>query len=427
MAAGPIRSAARAPADQTAVRRNNLALVLRQLRDSGPRSRARLAVETGLNKATVSSLVAELVDRGLVREVGTSAGAVGRPATILELGGHAVAAVGLEVKVGSVAALASDLTGDVIYENRRTADTARQSVAMTMRTVVQSAKSALRAVESRGATVTGVTVAVPGLVDVARGVATTCPNLGWTDVPVADALRRGLGRDDLTVRIDNDANLSALAEYWSGVVAGERNLVYLTGDVGVGAGVIVDGSLLRGALGFSGEVGHMPLAPFGPLCGCGRRGCWEALIGLNALLARVSDGDERVGDPMLDLDAQLAEVERRAQEGDARTIAALAEIGTTLGLGTSILVNLFNPHVVVLGGYLARLGPWLLDTAMASLREHVLAPDAAGCRLELSDLGFMAAVRGGAGIALESVLADPTIVPRADRASAATERAQELV
>jgi predicted NBD/HSP70 family sugar kinase len=402
------------PADQATVRRNNLSLVLRHLHDLGPRSRASIAAETGLNKATVSSLVAELVERGLVREVGAErAGSVGRPALILELDGAGLGALGLEVNVDYLAALATDLAGRVLYERRLPYDAIRNGPAAALDALARLAGEALATVTAQGAVPAGVTVAVPGLVDVARGVVTFAPNLRWHGVWIADHLRAALGHPAYPLTVDNDANLSALAEYRVGSDAGTADLVYLTGEVGVGGGVIVDGRLLRGAEGFSGEVGHMPLDPRGPECGCGSRGCWETLVGMTALLRLAADPTDRaVHGAGLDPEERLAEVLRRAEAGDARTLQALDTIGGLLGFGASILVNLFNPRVIVLGGYFARVGRYILDAATAELHQRAIAPNAGGCRVCLSTLGFSAAVRGGAALAAEAVLSDPTIVPR---------------
>jgi predicted NBD/HSP70 family sugar kinase len=189
------------------------------------------------------------------------------------------------------------------------------------------------------------------------------------------------------------------------------DLVYLTGEVGVGGGVIVAGQLLRGNGGLSGEVGHMSLGDPDRVCGCGRRGCWETVVGLAALLRDAADPDDPVRDPARDLETRLAEIERRAADGDARTLAALSRIGTALGTGAALLINVFNPAAIVLGGYFAVVGRFLTEPLTAELRSRVFGPDLAGARVVLSTLGFTAAVRGGAHVALESVFDDPTLVP----------------
>lgn len=388
------------------MRRNNLALVLRHLRDAGPRSRATVALDTGLNRGTVSSLVTELIDRGLVREGDVQrGGSVGRPGQTVELDGRGIGGIGVEINVDYVTALVLDLTNAVVFERRVALDVQALTPAEVLDAVTDLAGKALADCAGRDITPVGVTVAVPALVDTEDGVVAFAPNLHWTDVAVTRALTPKLG---LPIQVDNDANLAALGEYAMGSEAGTADLVYLTGETGVGGGVMVDGRLLRGAAGFSGEIGHMPLNPGGDLCGCGRRGCWETMVGLAALLRMAATPDDPVCDPSLDLEQRLAMLSRRADDGDTRTCDALTLVGEALGLGASILVNVFNPRVLVLGGYFASLGDYLLEPMLGELHARVLAPDA--CEVALSTLGFTAAARGGAHVALEAVLNDPTLV-----------------
>ena len=262
----------RAPADQATVRRNNLGLVLRHLRDSGPRSRARIAQETGLNKATVSSLVAELTERRLVSagEV-DRAGSVGRPGLIVHLDGRCVCGIGVELNVDYAAVLVLDLRGAVLHEHRLALDIPALGAEPTLDAVAGLVREAVEAAAAAGARPAGLTVAVAGLVRSVDGVVTLAPNIGWHDVAVLDGLRARLGVD-FPIRVENDANLSAIAEWAMGAEARTPDLVFLTGEVGIGGGVIVAGRLLRGAGGLSGEVGHTSLGDPDVVCGCGRCG-----------------------------------------------------------------------------------------------------------------------------------------------------------
>lgn len=401
------------PADQATVRRTNLGLVLRLLRAAGPRSRARIAQDTGLNKATVSSLVAELIARGLVTEGELERdGAVGRPGLTVGLAGSGACGIGVELAVDYLACSVLDLRGEVLHERRVAHDVPALGPERTLDEVAGLVDEAVAAVTGAGAVPVGLTVAVPGLVDSSAGVVTLAPNIAWRDVAVVEGLRARLsGGVDFPVRAENDANLSAIAEWAMGSEAHTPDLVYLTGEVGVGGGVIVGGQLLRGASGFTGEVGHVPLGDPEQLCGCGRRGCWETTVGLARLLRDAADDDDPVHDPQRDLVARLAEIERRAVAGDERTLTALHRVGVSLGTGAALLINVFNPQVVVLGGYFAVLGRFLVDPMTAELRTRVFGPGLAGARVVCSRLGFTAAVRGGAHVALESVIADPTLVP----------------
>jgi predicted NBD/HSP70 family sugar kinase len=218
------------------------------------------------------------------------------------------------------------------------------------------------------------------------------------------AARTGVRLADLAV--DNDANLGAMAEHAAAPVP---DLVYVTGDFGIGGGVISGGRLVRGAVGFAGEIGHMAMDPLGPECSCGRRGCWETQVGLAALVRACADPGDPVGDPTLDLDERMAIVRARAERGDERTVRALHQIGSALGAGVSIVVNVLNPAVVVLGGYFAALPEWLVEPVRAEVAARVIAP---GVRVAGSTLGFAAAATGGALASLRRVLADPTLVPR---------------
>jgi predicted NBD/HSP70 family sugar kinase len=171
--------------------------------------------------------------------------------------------------------------------------------------------------------------------------------------------------------------------------------------------VVTGGRLLRGSTGLAGEVGHLALTPGDAPCGCGRTGCWETVVGLAALLRAAADPGDPLRDAGRDLEDRLAELLARARAGDARTLAALADIGTGLGVGAAVLVALLDPAVVVLGGYFAVLGEFLLEPLTAALAQRVPGPS----RVALSTLGFTAAVRGGAHVALQPVFSDPTTVP----------------
>ncbi len=313
--------------------------------------------------------------------------------------GPLVCGLGVEVNVDYVAVVGLTAHGQVAIDRRVPLDVPVLAPKVVLDRVADIAQAALDEARQAGAGVSGLTLAVPGLVDVERGTIVIAPNIGWRDLPAVHVLQKHLG---LAVHVENDANLSALAEHAFGVAAGVDDLAYLTGETGIGAGIISAGQLLRGATGMAGEIGHLPLDPAGHPCGCGRFGCWETGAGLATLLRAAADPDDMVRDPSLDVSGRIAEIARRAALGDRRTRVALEGIGTSLGLGASVLVNLLNPSVLVLGGYFADLGPWLIDRVRAELAARVVAPTAGRLKVELSTLGFTAAARGGALLALGS-------------------------
>lgn len=406
-----------AAADQMVLRRHNLGVVLQHLRDDGPKSRARIAEGTGLNKATVSSLVAELAELGLVREGELERGAVGRPGATVELDGASVCGIGAEVNVDHVACLALNLRDEIVGERRRGLDTRTLAPREVLDHLAVLVAETMDEIAARGAQPFGITFGVAGLVDSA-GVLVSAPNLGWHDVPVAGLMFERLGRPPYPLRVENEANLAAIAEAAADRCADRRDLVVLAGEVGVGGGIVSDGRLLRGRRGFAGEIGHLQVDPQGRVCGCGRTGCWETVVGLRALLTAAADPDDAVHDPSLPLEQRLGEINRRAELGDARTLSALHQVGRWLGVGAATLVNVLNPGVIVLSGYFAVVGSWMLESMRAELAARSIAPRAGGCRVELSTLGTSATVLGGARVALESVFEDPAMVRRGDASRA---------
>ncbi|MEU4405094.1 ROK family transcriptional regulator [Streptosporangium sp. NPDC023963] len=401
------------PTSSPMMRQTNLALILRHLRDHAFQSRADIAEMTGLHRATVSNLVSQLIDRRLVQEIDTEhVGAIGRPRRPLALHGAHVGALGLEINVDHISVHGSDLGGRVLVEHRAGFDATAGGPDRALRVLGRMALEAVEEMKRAEAVPAGIGVAVPGLVDVARGVVTFAPNLGWRDLPLAARLSAAIGPWSVPVLVDNDANLGAVAEHTSGVAAGTPHLVYLTGDVGVGGGIFVDGKPLRGADGFSGEVGHLPVDPGGARCGCGRHGCWETKVGLAALVrTTMPDHAYQPADlPASNPEEYATEIARGLAAGDRRMIDAVARVGRWLGLGGSILANLFNPRVIVVGGYFATLAEWLLPHAQAELERLVVARSASRCRFVASDLGFGAASRGAADMVVNRLIDQPTLI-----------------
>ncbi|WP_206602743.1 ROK family transcriptional regulator [Streptomyces sp. M41(2017)] len=403
------------PRDRASVRRTNLGAVLGLLRDSGPRSRAQIAIDTGLPKPTVTSLVAELVALRLVREgPARREGAVGRPGTLVELDGGAICGVGVEISTGYVHILALALDGTEVHEDRISLAVRDEGPDATLDLTSVHLADCLAALDREGRRPVGLTLALPGVIDIASATVTYAPGIGWRDVAVADALRTRLERAVPgtlpPIAVDNDAKLAALAEYAQVRGSGVHDMLCITGERGIGAGIVNDGRLLRGAAGFAGEVGHMPLDPHRNPCVCGRYGCWQTMVGLDAILRLAAPGNDPVHDPDVELAIRLGDVRRRAEAGDPRTISALDRVAHDLGLGLALLADVLNPRLVILGGYFTHIGDLFLDTVRESVRARVMAPQAGGCEVRLSTLGFTAAARGGAQLALDAVYRRPALL-----------------
>src|SRR4051812_15021540 len=356
---------------QRAVRRHNLSIVLRQVVERGPRSRATIAQDTGLNKSTVSSLVSELMEFGLLVERGAEhRGTAGRPGLVVDVARDGVIALGLEVNVDYLGVQATDLAGGSRYKAMEAVDNRGRGVGEVFEALGSLTQGALNEVQAQGLRPIGATVALPGLVDIQRGSLLVAPNLHWEDVPVVDLLHERIAAPDLPLGADNEANLAALAELWEGAATGISDFVYASGERGGGGGIVLGGELFRGYRGFGGEFGHTTVEHEGLPCACGSRGCLETRAGLEPLLAAAGINGDAVHSR--GTARPTVELVKRAQDGDQQALAALADCGHWLGVALGTVVNLLSPQAIVLGGNFAPMTEWLAPVIASELATRVL-------------------------------------------------------
>ena len=351
-----IQASSTAPVRQSSVRAHNLALVLQTVATSeNPISRASTAAATGLTRATVSALVDDLIAGGLLteREPAPRSGA-GRPAAGLAVNPDGAFGLGLEVNVDYLAACVIDLSGAV---RQRVVEHADQRLSDPQATLARLASLAAGDLRPAAAA-----LAVPGLVS-GNGLVRVAPNLGWQDVDAAALL-------GFPVTVDNEANLAALSELRA--TGGKPSFLYVSGEIGIGAGIVLDGALYRGVRGWSGEIGHLTVDPGGRPCRCGARGCLEQYAGQEAL-----------------------------EE------TSLDEAATALGIALSGVINLLDLDTIVLGGIYGPLLPALRPGIEREVRRRVLTADLAPVTLRASALGADAAMRGAAESVVRAVLDDP--------------------
>jgi predicted NBD/HSP70 family sugar kinase len=339
-------------------------------------------------------IVADLEAVGAVVETdpaegGSRPGGRGRPGRPVALAGERFVSIGLELNVDYVSAVVLDLSGAVHASESRPAG------ADGLADLVALARG-VRAGIGPGRTVVGAGVAVPALVRADNRTVAWAPNLRRVGVEVAEAVDFLVPGD--RVRVSNDANCAAYAEAHHGAAVGAEHALYLTGTVGIGAGIVQDGEVVRGGSGFAGEVGHMPIGSSSARCGCGRRGCWEASVGLHAMLAAV-------GMPELESPVSTAESVADRAASDPAVRRALARVGRDLGLGIAMLSSVLDPEVVVLGGYFAPLGDLVLEPARRTLDERLASAAQARPELRPSTLGIRAAALGAAEQSLGPVFA----------------------
>ncbi len=389
------------------VRRENLGTLLRFVHVHGPTSRSTLTDLLSLNRSTIGDLTSELVAAGLVREQpGTRTNALsaggtgtgGRPSFLVVPETERVQTLAIDIGVTHLTVARVGLGGHVLARR----DIARRRGPRRLATVVRSIGKVARELLAEMAPescVTGAGAAVPGMVRVPDGLVRQVPNLGWSDVPLGEELAREL---DMPVAVGNDADLGALAEHVRGVAVNSEDIVYIAGHSGIGAGIFTSGRPLVGSRGYAGEVGHLAVNPEGLQCECGARGCWETEAGeerLFALAGRPAGGG---------LDG-VREVVAAASEGDRDAARAVEHVATWIGRGAAVVINAFNPEVVILGGALAEIYGAAGPTVDRSLRAHALSAPLEDVRVVRPAFAADSSLLGAAELAFAPLLSDPLL------------------
>jgi glucokinase-like ROK family protein len=404
-------------ADQAFVRETNLSLVLRLIHTQSPISRAQLAVITGLNKSTVSSLVDELLERNVVHETGSNTGGAGRPATLLEINPHAGCIIGVELGVDFVSVAVTDFLGNILWRKREDADPTEDQEKMIGQTL-QIAKEAIATGKRKDYHFLGLGLATPGTVDVNEGILIFAPNLHWRNVSFGRIFTE---QTKLKVFVENDANAAAIAEHLFGTARQCQDFLFVFAGVGIGGGLYLNGKLYRGRNGYAGEIGHTPIMAESSqtVCHCGNRGCWETYANQYSIIQRVQARLE-VKRPsilpklMAEQNARLSIplIKQAADAGDHEAIDSFVEAGHAMGQGFAGLINIFNPEKIILGGPLSLAGEYLLPAIKETVNRHSLPEIGQQAEVLLSPFGPDASLIGAIAIVVDDILSHPITIER---------------
>jgi predicted NBD/HSP70 family sugar kinase len=382
---------------QDDVRRHNLGTLLTEVHRHGQRSRAQLTAEMGLNRSTIRALVAELTAAGLVVERSSLAsGRAGRPSLMVapRPDGAYVTAIDIGVRHLNVGRVG---LGGMLLDRVEIPSQDDWSALDVTIDVVAKAVHRLRSAAPAGSRCVGAGLSVPGIVRHQDGLLRFAPNLGWVDLPLGGRLADQLG---LPVAVGNDADLAALAEHWRGVAAGYEHVIVLSGEVGVGGGVIIDGRPLRGRGGYAGEIGHLRVNQTGRRCRCGSWGCLETELGVEALL-------RAAGRPTETGLGGYREVIAAAAEGENDARYAVTQVARWLGAASGMLANMFNPDIIVYCGPLGDLFMVAEQCVLEACTEAALMAPREQVRLAASAFGKDTLLVGAAEAAFGKLLEDP--------------------
>ena len=377
------------PGSQTSLREANRARLLDAVKLHGGLTQVELAGATGLSPATVSNIVKELVSSNVLHT--THVTRSGRRAVFVTLARALGLVAGVHVSARHLRVAIADIAHTVIAEHHlplaqdHRSDNELARTALLIADMLESVDASMEELQAVG-------IAMPAPINIVTGTISRSGIMrGWEAVPVAEVLQRSLNKP---VFVDNDCNLGALAEYRGGALRAKEDSVYLNISEGIGAGIIINGRLLRGHHGSAGEFGHITIDERGDVCRCGNRGCLETFVGGPALIAKLRTGNRGL---------KLHDIVTRAVGGDARFVRAVADAGRHIGVAAANLCNLVDPERVVVGGELAQAGELLLGPIRHSLERSVLVPHDSLPEVVQGQLGLRAEVLGAVGLAIDQV------------------------
>ncbi|MBW7885165.1 MAG: ROK family transcriptional regulator [Caldilineaceae bacterium] len=378
------------------VRLRNRANVLHALRRRPGLSKIALARQLRISPATVGSIIAGLTEEGLVVSIGAGPSTGGRPAEHLELNRAGPVAVGVDLGQTMVRIGILNLAGKLLAQ--RSVPFQRHHNEVDLAAIVTQVEEMVGTFPH--GTICGIGVAVPGLLDLERGMVRYAANLGWRNLMLRDAFAQVFGQPIVMIR---NTNAALLAEDWWGNVVTRDPSIFVTLGSGIGAALRVDRHFIQGAAAVAGELGHIPIDPSGMRCSCGQRGCLEAMASGRAVQERYNRlRSRRMAVPNA-APLSLSEILQQAMEGEELARTVLEEAAYYLGIGLTILTNLLNPAVIVLGGELMEASDLLLRPIVQYIHTHALSDAAAAVTVVASTFRSDAALIGAASLVFDEL------------------------
>jgi N-acetylglucosamine repressor len=388
--------------DSLLMKRINQMAILRFVQRNEPASRSDIAQACGLSNSTVSTLVSELMEMGIVKNVGEGPSIGGRRPVVLginEQAGHVIA-----VDVGSTTITCGRVDLHAKIHDKLIIKTPADPAESLSATVELVRKVQAQALATESPIVLGVGVATAGYIRPATGIVVSASNLGWRDVDLGRSISMATG---LPTQVDNNANAAALGELYYGLGAGVAHFIYVAIGNGIGAGLVLDGELYRGARNGVGEVGHIAVAEDGPVCSCGRIGCLESLASGSAIeqMARKalsrpgSDGNARSEREKI----TAKDVFQWAEQGEPAAAAVIDKALGYLAAGIGNVVNLLNPDEVILGGGITRSGDYFMEHFLPKIRPRLLPEQNGHVQFRLSESNEDSGLRGAATLVIQQL------------------------
>jgi predicted NBD/HSP70 family sugar kinase len=379
----------------------NRRIMLNLIRRHQPISRADLARHSGLQRSTVSAITEQLIGERWVTEGASGHAPRGRRPRFLHLNKERVGIIGVNIRPATTTLALADLDAHFLAQESFPTSRDPEQFVADLRTRLRSLIKAHPEI-----TYEGIGVSLPGRIDLATKRLVFAPNLGWRDLDLKTPIEKATG---LPVELENAANACALAEVWFGRhTDGVRNLIAVTVSEGIGCGVILNGQLVRGSTGLTGEFGHVPLAENGPECSCGNRGCWEAFASNSAAVRYYTQATSRArGLRTPESVPTFDDVVRLAEQGDPRATEAIDQMARYIAAGAALLVTGLAPDVIVVVGEVTRLWSRIGPAIEAMVRQRTFIH--ASTRIVPADPAAHPRLRGTIALVLEKHFGAPSV------------------
>jgi glucokinase-like ROK family protein len=380
------------------LRQANRRTLLQDLYFAGSTTRLDISDQTGLSPATVTNVVAKLLNEGVVVESGLEESSGGRPRAILEINSTHRYLIGVDLGETHIQTELFDLTMHSLGVTRLSLKAEDNQAERIVDDIIGETEALLAKSNVPHDQVLGIGIGAPGLVEQVKGVSILAPNWGWHQIPLRSMLEE---RTSLPIYLDNGAKAMALAEAWFGAGRGVDDMITLLIGTGVGAAMIIQGKLFRGVTNSAGEWGHTKIELDGRECRCGRRGCLEAYVGAPALIKRMHtlSPQNNLPDEQIETIAAIVEASER---GDPVARQIMEETARYLGAGIANLINLYNPQIVVLGGWVGLwIGEHILPQLCQFVEQYALKRPLEATTISLSQLGRNAINVGAACLTLQ--------------------------
>ncbi len=380
--------------------------ILNSIRAKKAVSRSEIADMTGQSRASVTTITAQMIDKGLIFEKNVEVtGERGRNRVLLALNPDAAYVVGVKLAATKASSAVCDMQGETRSTVIGNENFMGKGVDFIARYIEDLIVAAVDEAGLKLEKISGIGIGVPGVVDFRTGICHWSPIYDAGSVPLRDRIQN---RFNIKTYIENDANTLTLAHQWFGEGRGVDNFIVISIEYGVGMGIITNGQLYRGVRGFAGEMGHVPVTPDGELCVCGKRGCLATVVGGMAFVNKAKRLAEKglwVRKSSGEID--YLEVINAAKEGEKALIEILQAAGHCLGVGVSVLINIFNPEKIIISGQGVEAGDIMFDPMREAVKRHTFSDLLALTKIVIPEWQHTDWAKGAASLVLQELYKSP--------------------